>query len=194
VLLLVFVVFFPQHIHQIPLAALAAILAFTGYRLASPAAFRSTFKIGSEQLAIFCTTLLVTLATDLIIGVASGILLKFAMHIARGARLKSLFKTEVEVVELEDEAYEVTVKDAAIFSNYLSIKAVLDKLPQKKQLVLNLAEVDIIDHTVMEHLHQYAHEYERSGGHLTMVGIDQLIPVSDHPLATRIVARKAAAV
>jgi MFS superfamily sulfate permease-like transporter len=194
VLLLVFVVFFPQLIHQIPLAALAAILAFTGYRLASPKEFRSTFKIGSEQLAIFCTTLLVTLATDLIIGVASGILLKFVMHIARGARLKSLFKTEVEVVALEDEAYEVTVKDAAIFSNYLSIKAVLDKLPQKKQLVLNLAEVDIIDHTVMEHLHQYAHEYERSGGHLTMVGIDQLIPVSDHPMATRIVARKAAAV
>ena len=34
--LLVFVVAFPTLIHSIPLAALAAILMYTGYRLASP--------------------------------------------------------------------------------------------------------------------------------------------------------------
>lgn len=55
--LLIFVAFFPMLIHQIPLAALAAMLVFTGFRLASPREFSKTYKIGAEQLAIFMVTI-----------------------------------------------------------------------------------------------------------------------------------------
>lgn len=76
VFLLIFVAFFPMLIHQIPLAALAAMLIFTGYRLASPKEFYKTYKIGIEQFIRFLVTILVTLATDLLLGIAAGILYK----------------------------------------------------------------------------------------------------------------------
>lgn len=188
-LMLVFVVAFPHLIHQIPLSALAAILIFTGFRLASPKEFVSTFRIGSEQLAIFCTTLLVTLATDLIIGVASGIALKFVLHILRGASIRSLFKAQVEVLDGEDNVTEVRVKDVAIFSNFIPLKNKLDALPPQRHIVVDLSEVDIVDHTVMEHLHHWGHDYQHAGGQFALIGTDHLKPVSAHPMAARRRAR-----
>src|SRR5690606_4966253 len=58
--LLLFVLLAPALIHQIPKAALAAMLVYTGYRLASPKEFIKTYQIGIDQLAIFVTTLVVT--------------------------------------------------------------------------------------------------------------------------------------
>ena len=40
-------------LRKIPLPALAAILVFTGYKLASPENIKKVFSIGSEQLIIF---------------------------------------------------------------------------------------------------------------------------------------------
>jgi MFS superfamily sulfate permease-like transporter len=50
---LLFVVFFTGFIQRIPLAALAALLVYTGYRLASPKTFTQALDIGKEQLGDF---------------------------------------------------------------------------------------------------------------------------------------------
>src|SRR4029077_6582038 len=89
-------------IEMIPNSALAAMLIFVAYRLANPKEFIGTFKIGPEQLAIFLITIIVTVAEDLLMGVVSGILLKFIIHIANGAPLGSLFKATYTVQESGD--------------------------------------------------------------------------------------------
>ena len=63
---------FPLLIHQIPLAALAAMLV---YILASPKRIYNTYKIGTEQLVIFLVTIMFTFA-QLIDRYYLGILLK----------------------------------------------------------------------------------------------------------------------
>ena len=54
---LVCVALLPAVIHRIPLAALSAMLVYTGFRLASPREFVHVFRIGREQLVIYVTTI-----------------------------------------------------------------------------------------------------------------------------------------
>jgi MFS superfamily sulfate permease-like transporter len=190
--MLLFVVAFPFLIHQIPLAALASILIFTGYRLASPKAFASTLKIGKEQLAIFCTTLVVTLATDLIIGVASGIALEIILHLFYGAPLSTLFRPRVQMVEVEENHYIVEIQAAAIFSNYIPIKSKLDSLPRKAEVEVMMTEAVLVDHTTLEHLTHYANDYNRAGGKMTISGLDQMVASSSHPMASRYLSKSIA--
>jgi MFS superfamily sulfate permease-like transporter len=193
--LLVFVVAFPTLIHSIPLAALAAILMYTGYKLAAPQHFKHTWQIGTEQLAIFCTTLVVTLATDLIIGVFTGILLKMVIHLFRGATLRTLFKPNVAVhYESIADRFLVSIHNVAIFSNYLALKKRLDNIPKGKDVVVDFDNATLVDHTVMEHLHAYKALYERQGGHMELKEMGHLIPRSQHPMAARRRSRKPALV
>lgn len=191
--LLVFIVAFPTLIHSIPLAALAAILLYTGYRLAAPQHFKHTLQIGPEQLSIFVTTLVVTLATDLIIGVISGILLKVLIHLWRGAPLRSLFKPNLHLrYESLADRYVMEVHDAAIFSNYLGLKNKLDSIPAGSNVRVDFDKATLVDHTVMEHVFAYKEHYERQGGHFEITEMGHLVPRSQHPHAARRKPKKTA--
>ena len=156
-------------IHRIPLAALAAMLIFTGVRLASPSEFVKTFRIGAEQLAIFTFTLGVTLATDLLVGVAAGILLKMVVHLTNGATLGGLFRPVIEE-QPHGEGVVLRVRHAAVFSNYLKIKKHLSKHAEAKHIELDFQHARLVDHTVMERLHELEDEYARAGRHLRIRG------------------------
>lgn len=184
--LLVFVVFFPMLIHQIPLAALAAMLIFTGYRLASPKEFYKTYKIGKEQLLIFVVTIVVTLATDLLIGIGVGIATKLIVHLANGLPPRYMFKPLFSVNHREETGeYIVDVYHSAVFSNYIKLKKSLDALPRKAHIIVDFSNANLIDHTVMENLHQYEHDYEHEGGTFALVGLENHTKFSAHDLAVR---------
>jgi MFS superfamily sulfate permease-like transporter len=186
--LLVFVAFFPSLIHQIPLAALAAMLVFTGYRLASPKEFKNTYKIGFEQLAIFLTTLFVTLTTDLLVGVFAGILLKMIIHIANGAKLAHIFKASANLHQEGNTVY-LNIDNYAIFTNLLGYKKYLMQVPAGSHLIINFEQAKIVDHTFMDFIHHFEHDHHLSGGTVELEGLDRHKPVSDHPLAARKVGK-----
>ena len=73
VLLLICVAFFPVYLNMIPLAALAAILLVTGFKLASPALFRQMWQEGRYQFLPFLVTLVSIVFTDLLIGILIGL-------------------------------------------------------------------------------------------------------------------------
>ena len=185
IFLFVFVAFFPTFIHQIPLSALAAMLIFTGYRLASPKEFYKTYKIGKAQLVIFLITIIMTLATDLLIGIASGIVVKIIMHLLNGLPVKYMFKPLFSVTIDSKGDYIVEVFHSAVFSNYIQLKKSLDSLPRQKSIVIDFSNTNLIDHTVMDNLHHYKHEYESSGGSFVFDGLDEHIALSEHSLAAR---------
>jgi MFS superfamily sulfate permease-like transporter len=183
--LLVFVALFPRLVHEIPLAALAALLVFTGFRLASPSQFKKTLEIGWDQLGVFVITIVGVLATDLLIGVAIGIFAEFALHFGRAVNWSAIFKINREVVETQPGVFQVNVSGAAFFGNYLLLKDELAKLPLGKKVIIDLSNAALIDHTVMENLHHFCEDYENQGGHAEMQGLDDHIASSDHPLAPR---------
>lgn len=69
---------------RIPLATLAALLIFVGWRLSEPRGFRHILAIGREQILICVVTVAVTLYTsDLLIGVVIGTFTKFGVLYGR---------------------------------------------------------------------------------------------------------------
>jgi MFS superfamily sulfate permease-like transporter len=126
--LLGFVLLFPNLIHRIPLAALAAMLVYTGFRLASPREFVRTYKVGSEQFLVFVGTIIATLATDLLIGIAVGICLEVLFHLRHGCPVGGLLRSDVDIVPEGDRMVVVVVKKAAVFSNWLGLRSVSHSL------------------------------------------------------------------
>lgn len=182
--LLVAMIAFIPVIEMIPNTALAALLIAVGYRLASPNEFFKTYKIGSEQLVIFITTIIVTVATDLLVGVGAGILMKFFFHVLNGAPLRSLFKARYEFYETPAE-YHIKVKDAAIFSNLIGYKKLFKRLEQGRKIFFSFEDARIVDHSMMEALHHFEEEYHHHGGTVVLQGFDNFKAFSNHPFATR---------
>jgi MFS superfamily sulfate permease-like transporter len=74
-LILAFVFLFPNILNQIPLAAFASILILVGYRLAAPKSILEEWAHGWKSFLCFLLTATVTICDDLLVGVASGIIL-----------------------------------------------------------------------------------------------------------------------
>jgi MFS superfamily sulfate permease-like transporter len=182
--ILVFLLLATPLIELIPNAALAAMLITVGIKLAHPKEFFHIFKIGKEQLAIFVVTIFFTLFEDLLVGIAAGILLKMIIHLFNGASIKSLFKIPA-TVSFNDNDYLVEVEQAAVFSNYLGLKSKLEAIPQGMNVVLNFAKTKLVDHSVLENIHHFQHDYIEDGGTFKIVGLDEHKPLSEHELAAR---------
>jgi len=182
--LLIFVALIPALINRIPLAALAAMLVFVGFRLASPREFVHMYKVGREQLFIFLVTIVGVLATDLLIGIAIGIAVKAVMHVFNGAPLLSLFKLRTQVEHSED-GVKVSVKDSAVFTTWIGLKKKLERFQTEDQVVLDLSETAFVDHTVMAKLDEMADEFKEKNSKLIVTGLDQHRKLSDYPTAAR---------
>ena len=183
--ILVFVALFPALINHIPLTSLAALLVFTGYRLASPKEFAKTLSVGVDNFAVFLITIIGVLATDLLVGVFIGVGAELIIHLARGLKFSNIFKLAYHLKNTDPDTYHIQVSGAAVFSNFIALKSLLAEFPEKKTVYFDLTEADLIDHTVMEFIHHYAEEYNHNGGKAEILGLDQHESYSDHHLAAR---------
>jgi MFS superfamily sulfate permease-like transporter len=191
--LLLFVASVPWLIHRIPMAALGAMLVYTGFRLASPREFANVYMIGREQLVVFVTTIIAVLATDLLVGILIGIGAKFLIHFMNGLPLRSVFKPPLSVEECGEKTYVIRVREAAVFTNWIPLRRRINGLNSDKDVVVDLSETLLVDHTVMEKLHELEREFEQSRRRLEIAGLDSHYPFSEHPHAARkkIVGREA---
>jgi MFS superfamily sulfate permease-like transporter len=187
--LLIFVALFPKLIHEIPLASLAALLVFTGFRLASPSVFKKTLAVGWDQLGVFLITIIGVLATDLLLGVAIGVVAEFLFHFWRSVNWSEVLRLRFDVSNSDPGVYRVTLGGAAYFANYLKLKQQLSALPRRKTIHFDLSQAATVDHTVMEFLHEFCEAYNREGGKADIGGLEWHVSTSEHPLAPR---RKAA--
>ncbi len=185
--LLVFVALIPGLINQIPLAALGALLVFTGFRLASPLEFVHMYHLGKDQFIIFVSTIVGVLATDLLMGIAIGIGVKVVIHIYNGVPIPSFFKLNVEVTLQDDNTAIIVVRDSAIFSTWIPLRKHLDRFLQEgKDVTLNLAETRLVDHTVMSKIHEWTMEFEDKDLELSVRGLEEHQPMSDSMLAAHV--------
>jgi MFS superfamily sulfate permease-like transporter len=182
--ILVFVLLASHLIELIPNTALAAMLITVGIKLTHPKEFIHTLKIGKEQLLIFVVTILFTLGVDLLVGIAAGILTEILVNLFNGKPIIAIFKAPTQV-SFTDDAYLVEISDAAVFTNFLGIKRKLEAIPPSFQVTIDLSKTHLVDHSVMENLEHFKHDYEREGGTVNIVGLDDHRAVSEHKAAAR---------
>ncbi|HEX6985455.1 MAG TPA: SulP family inorganic anion transporter [Planctomycetaceae bacterium] len=185
--LLAFVASAPWLLHKIPLAALAAMLVYTGFRLASPKEFVNVFKIGKEQLVIFVTTIVAVLATDLLVGIGIGIATKILIHAINGVPPRSFFKPYLDVERTTDDTVEIRAKESAVFSNWIPFRRQIEQLGliQRNNVVVDLSETKLVDHSVMEKLHEMERLFQEEGLRFEVRGLDAHRQLSPHELAAR---------
>lgn len=180
-----------SQLQHIPLAALAGILVHTGYKLLNPSEIANTYRIGWDQTIIFFVTLVVTLTTDLIVGISVGIFSTLVIHIVRLRSIVKLFTILFRpnvVTYQEDDAdnkFHVSVKGYINFLNYPRLKKALDVIPYDASINVDLSLTEFIDHTVLEHLSEFEESHIRRGGDFEIIGMDTHLTATKHPLAVR---------
>lgn len=189
VFILLFVALAPGILNLIPLTSFAAILIVVGFRLAHPKQFFHAYEIGWEQLLLFTVTLLMSLKTDLLVGVFSGIGLKFLINLYRSKTLIGLFHLGVEKRHQEDH-YFIQIKGPVVFTNLLGLKRLLTHLPKGVSLIeLDLKKAVLVDHTVRDFLKNEERYLNSKGITLQIYFSEKHQAVGSHPLSSQILKK-----
>jgi MFS superfamily sulfate permease-like transporter len=164
--LLLCVALIPGVINQIPLAALAALLVITGYRLASPQEFIAVYHEGKDQFIIFVSTILGVLATDLLKGLAIGIGVRIVIHLIRGG---SIFRLNAKIIPGKDKSVTIFLRGAIVFSSWIPLRKHLDRFfKDGKRVILDISETKFMDRRVLSKVYEKANEFKENGLELSV--------------------------
>jgi MFS superfamily sulfate permease-like transporter len=147
--LLLLVVAFSQALALIPLASLAAILVFTGYKLVNPAKIRLLARFGRGEVAIYAATFAGIVVTDLLKGVILGIIL------AVGKLLYTFTHLKIHRVERSGDRVDIHLEGAATFVGLPKLAAALEQIPPGVELHLHFENLNYIDHACLDLIHNW---------------------------------------
>lgn len=160
--LLLFVLALPGLLSRIPETALAAVLVYTGWKLLNLPGLWHLWKENRFEALVFVVTAGTIVATDLLAGVVTGLLLSMFVLLIRFSHL--------EIKREEPAAGEVVLnfEGAATFIRLPVIAKELDSLPLGLRVQLNLTAVQLIDHAVLHLLLGFQKQYQLTGGTVTI--------------------------
>lgn len=147
ILLLLSIIAIPYALNLIPLATLAAILLVVGYKLAKPVLFKKMYKQGSGQFIPFVVTIAGIVLTDLLMGIALGMIV--AIFIILRNNYKIPFKMKKENLAGKDKIRIVLSEDVT-FLNKASIQKSLEQIPDNTLVEIDAKNTHFIHHDVIE--------------------------------------------
>jgi MFS superfamily sulfate permease-like transporter len=147
-LLLLSVFFIPKVMNLIPLSALAAILIFTGYKLAKVGLFKEFYVRGWDQFIPFVVTIVAILLSDLLIGIVIGVLVGLFFMV------RSNFRSSVFVVN-DENRYLVRLRKDVSFLNKPIVKQKLEEVPANSFIIIDATRADFIDKDIIEEINNF---------------------------------------
>jgi len=191
ILLLLFIVVLSPIMTKVPLCAFAILLVYTGFKLASPSVFKQAYNQGTEQLIFFIGTMILTLYTNLLIGLLGGLLLALATHmlLARLSILKffkMIYKSRTKLVKISDDDYDLKIRGVANFLGILKIDKIISKIPSGVNVNIDLSETRLVGMTYMDYLVEYLKTQRASGGKVFITGLDSHVSLSTYNRALKI--------
>jgi len=165
-------------LNLIPLAALAAILIMTGYKLAKISIFKEMYKKGWEQFVPFLVTVLAIVFTDLLIGVVIGLLISI-FYLLR-SNFRNPFVKEENKLHI-GEVVKLELPNQVSFFNKASIKETLWAVPENAKVLIDATYSDYIDNDVLEIIDDYKNIVAPEKNiQLNILGLKEKYQLNDH--------------
>jgi MFS superfamily sulfate permease-like transporter len=141
ILLLVAVLALPFYLNKIPLACLASVLLFTGYKLAHPSAFKKVIAEGWKQWVPFLVTVAVVVGVDLLWGIFIGTLVGLIfVLITNYSSVFTVFQNGNEIL--------IKFQKDVTFLHKMSLKETLRKIPNGSEVYIDMSKVHFMDHDI----------------------------------------------
>jgi MFS superfamily sulfate permease-like transporter len=175
--LLLAILLVPFLLSRIPYASLAAILLVIGYNLTAPKLYRNMWSLGWKQFIPFAITIVVILATDLLIGVSIGLLIS-VYYIVRNN-----FKAEYRITETVDSGmhtYLIKLNSNVTFLNKVNLRKALDRIPESSALTIDGSESNFIDYDILEIISEFENKALDRNINLHLKGIERVNVTAVH--------------
>jgi MFS superfamily sulfate permease-like transporter len=153
ILLLISVLAIPFLLNKIPYATLAAVLLLVGYKLAKPSVIIHFWHKGKYQFIPFIATLLAVVFTDLLKGVALGMIISI-IFILRG-NMQRAYRFRKDKFE-DGDVIRIDLAQEVSFLNKAAIKDTLNAIPENALVVINAQDTVYIAHDVLDLIHDFA--------------------------------------
>jgi MFS superfamily sulfate permease-like transporter len=183
-LLLISVALFPNILHMIPGTTLAAMLVFTGFRLASPKEFAHTYQIGVDQFASFMVTLIVTLVSDLLLGVIAGIVCQLCINFYQGLGFGDLFKVKHESTTAGGQLKIKVFSPIGFTNSYHFKKTIEQQIPANSKILVDFSQAKMVEHSCFQVIEKLTKDHDKVL--IEVTGLDSHKAVSEHQHATKI--------
>ncbi len=148
IVLLLAVVFCGAFLNRIPLAALATILIVVGYKLASRAIIIEMWNKGWVQFLPFAVTILAIVFTDLLTGIAIGLLVGLFFV------LRSNYHASMILVN-QEENYLLRFNKDASFIHKSELKRKLRRIPDHARLIVDATNALYVDGDIYEAVKEF---------------------------------------
>lgn len=190
-LLLFLIVVVSPIMRQVPLCAFAILLVYTGFKLASPTVFKQVYAKGPEQLVFFLATMVLTLYTNLLVGLLGGLLLTMVSHmllagVAVPQFFKMIYKSGSEVLALPDGSYNLNIKGIANFLGIIQVNKLVAQIPSGADVTIDLSNTRLVGMTYMDYLVDFLRAQKDAGGNVVITGLDSHVSSSTHNRALKI--------
>jgi|GEM_PF-6751432 len=118
------------------------------------------------------------LATAVVASMAVGVLTNFIFQLYQGAPARSMFMVSAGSGSNVDGSHPIG-RDLLVFSNYPNLKKHLETLPIGQHIIIDLSQAQLVDHSILENLRHFQHEYFGTGGRVELMGLK----ATPHPAA-----------
>ncbi len=177
VFLLLAVATIPALLNRIPLAALAAILIYTGFKLAHPRGFKAAWSQGLDRFIPFAVTVVAILVTDLLIGIMIG--LGAGIFFVLRNNFQTAYHLHEEEVH-EGKVVRLVLSEETSFLNKASISSTLAELPGGIAVEIDGSRAKNIDYDVLEIIHKFVTTAKLRNIQLTLTDIPAVASAAAH--------------
>jgi MFS superfamily sulfate permease-like transporter len=177
-LLLISAFAIPAVLNLIPLAALAAILLIVGYKLAKPSMIVDMWKKGSNEFIPFAVTVLGIVFTDLLMGIALGLVVAIVSIL--WDNFKVPYKFDIRDYEA-GAPIKIEFSEVVSFLNKASIQQTLNTIPASSKVVLDASQTLRMHPDVHEIIEEFQVNAVTKDITVSLIGFEAT--VSETPMA-----------